>query len=54
MRKLNSNILTFALIFIVLSGCGMPGPLYQEEQKNQEINSTEHNSLSAQKENQEN
>ncbi len=30
MRKLTSIILTFFLGFSLLSGCGMPGPLYQE------------------------
>ncbi len=35
MRKLNSIILACVLIPLTLSGCGMSGPLYQEEDKAQ-------------------
>lgn len=33
MRKLNSFIFHGLIITLTLAGCGMPGPLYQEEQK---------------------
>ncbi|XQW85054.1 LPS translocon maturation chaperone LptM [Thalassotalea piscium] len=29
MRKLNSLNLAWLLVLLLLSGCGMPGPLYQ-------------------------
>ncbi|WP_206486047.1 lipoprotein [Thalassotalea sp. G2M2-11] len=38
MRKLNSFILASVLILLSLSGCGMPGPLYQESDKAQSTN----------------
>jgi len=41
MRKLNSIILTTMLILTTLFGCGMPGPLYQEQKPVQESNATE-------------
>lgn len=43
MRKLNSIILLCVLIFTTLSGCGMPGPLYQEAQGNQDNKAVEKN-----------
>lgn len=41
MRKLNSIILACVLIPLTLSGCGMSGPLYQEEDKAQAETVTE-------------
>ncbi len=38
MRKLNSIILASVLILTALSGCGMPGPLYQPDEQDQSTN----------------
>ena len=43
MRKLNSIILACVLNITLLSGCGMPGPLYQEEPVNQSDDAVEKN-----------
>ncbi|MBB6542575.1 LPS translocon maturation chaperone LptM [Thalassotalea piscium] len=34
MRKLNSLKVAFLLLSLLLSGCGMPGPLYQTPETN--------------------
>ncbi|MEW6989689.1 lipoprotein [Colwelliaceae bacterium 6441] len=52
MRKLNSIIFVCLLILANMSGCGMPGPLYQptEKQTNKSIDSNKKDQLTKQQE----
>jgi len=59
MRKQNSNILAFFIISVLLSGCGIKGPLTQkpvEDKTQKQINSaeTEQETNSSTKQSQEN